>query len=695
MIPHQSNHLLSLSLSLSEVRVRQNYSLISCSLFIKHSPSHDFKFLSSTDFVENPGIGGFVTFHEDICVEWLLDWEQYIRVELRTLETADGGARADNLVPLLVACAEFPLADTLVVGKEYRAPLEGVAGIKCSILHINMRELETNRLTLVFKCSTRISHDSRGKRDLISKLLHKEEARENKSTSRLHLDLATKYQTGVMQPFVCSESREFAETIDWDMMYVSVSSIKEFHLDSTVWIRLWEQDRDQGHSSQKLAQTSESIRSMLTMSENDSKQLDLKSIPGLKPSQCLASSSVSVSECRLVKFPTAVDYLLGGYEISLTLAVDFTVSNGDYTLPSSYHYLSPGNENSYMECIRSAISFTVKFSNTSLHNLPVIAYGFGALPEHSGQASYCFALNQQEADPTIHSPDTVFSRYADTVKSMDASGPASLRHVIHKCLHDAMAQESYTPYRLCYVLTAGAISDLAEVREVLVESAKYPVSFVFVGIGDQKGLGKLEEMFKAEVKLTSANGIRAVRCNVLYRAWKSLKSQTQEKGQNVHSAISLNLTSALLNQFRGYYRLINIAPPGPIDTRGPAGTPYRSLTKQTSLYGHYLTADLSDTKVFQEAQLQALATPEIPLKKESSIGRVEVTPLNTALIKPITLDPESICTPLSPQESLLMYSSYITPLSGDRGGKGPLWHPPITPLVHEDSLKVAKFNIED
>ena len=684
MIPHLSNHILSLSLSLSEVRVRQNYSLISCSLFIKHSPSHDFKFLSSTDFVENPGIGGFVTFHEDISVEWLLDWEQYVRVELRTLEAADEGGRDDTLDPLLVACAEFPLADTLVAGKEYRASLEGVAGIQCCVLHINMRELESNRLTLVFKCSTLISHDGRAKRDLFSKLLHKEEPRESRSAHRLYLDLATRYQTGVMQPFVCSESRESAETIEWDMMHVAVSSIKEFHLDSTVWIRLWEQDRDQGHGSRKLAQTSESLRSMLTMSEYDSKRLDLKSMSGLKTPQYLAS----ISECRLVKFPTAVDYLLGGHEICLTLAIDFTVSNGDYTLPSSYHHLSPSNENSYMECIRSAINFSQKFSNNSLSSLPVIAYGFGAAPEHLGQASYCFALNQKERDPTIHSPDAVLAHYTNAVKTMDASGPASLRHVIHKCLHDVMAQERYTPYRFCCVLTAGSVCDLSEVSELLVESAKYPVSFVFVGVGDQKGLGKMEEMFRTEAKLTGANGTRAVRCNVLYRDWKSLKSQTKQRGQSVHSSISLNLTSTLLDQFRGYYRLINIVPPGPIDTREPAGTPYCSLTKQTSLYGHYLTTELSDIKRFQETQLQA--TPIPPLRKESSIGQVEVsqvTPLNTSLIKPITISPEP-GTPLSPLHTSLRYSTYLTPLS-------PHSQQPNTSLVHEDSLRITKFNIED
>ena len=669
MLSHQETHPLSLSLSLSEMRVHSDYSLVSCALFLKYSLTHDFKFLSSTDFVDNPGIGGFATFNDEIRVEWLLDWEQQIRVELRTVETVD------SQDPLLVAYAEFPLTHTLIAGKEFCISLQGVSGIQCSVLHINTREMEENQLTLIFKCSSHISYENKSKREIFSKLLRKEEAREDKSTNKLHLDLATKYRTGVMQPFVASELRDLSEEIEWDTMYVSVSSVREFNLDNKVWIRLWQRDQEQEcKPPYKIAQCCETLRSLLTCGHGSNRRIELTSTQTEKGHRYIAPSFVRVSDCRIIKFPTFVDFLLAGYEISLTLAIDFTVSNGNHTLSSSYHHLTPNNDNRYMECIKSVIDFTLRFSNKSHSNLPVVVYGFGAVPTHLDHVSHCFALNQEERDPTVHNTDTLWHHYENIVKDSEPAGPVPLHHVIHKCLHDVMAQECYTQYRVCYVLTAGAVRDVTEVKDLLVESAKYPLSFVLVGIGDQKGLEKLEEITKTD-KLTSSSGCEAVRSNVVYRKWESLKSQTLTKGQNKISAISLSLTSILLKQFTDYYRLKNITPPGPIDTRDPPlGAPYRSLTKQTSLYGNYVSAEVSDIEVFQDAQLQDPSA--MSMKKESSIGHPLTTPLNISLIKPITLTPDLNSTPLSPQQSqMLQYSSYVTP------------------LTHEDSLKITKYNV--
>lgn len=668
MLSHQETHPLSLSLSLSEMRVHSDYSLVSCALFLKHSPTHEFKFLSSTGFVENPGIGGFVTFNGDIRVEWLLDWEQQIRVELRTIETAD------SQDPLLVAYAEFPLTHTLVAGKEFCISLLGVSGIQCSVLHINTREVEENQLTLIFKCSSHISYENKSKRDILSKLLRKEEAREDKNTNKLHLDLATKYRTGVMQPFLASELRDSSEEIEWDSMQVSVSSVREFNLDNKVWIRLWQRDQEQESiPPYKIAQCCETLRSLLTCGHGSNRRIELTSTQTEKGHRYLGSSSIIVSDCRIVKLPTFVDYLLGGYEIYLTLAIDFTVSNGIHTLSSSHHNLTPNSDNRYMECIKSVIDFTLRFSEKSHSYLPVVVYGFGAVPTHLDHISHCFALNQEERDPTIYSSDTLWHHYENIVKYSEPAGLVPLRHVIHKCLHDVMAQECYTQYRVCYVLTAGEVCDVIEVTDLLVESAKYPITFLLMGIGDQKGLEKLEEITKTD-KLTSSSGCEAVRPNVVYRKWESLKSQTLTKGQNKISAISLNLTSILLKQFTDYYRLKNITPPGPIDTRDSPGAPYRSLTKQTSLYGNYLSAEVSDIEVFQDAQLQDPSAPS--MKKESSIGQSLTTPLNVSLIKPITLTPDLNSTLLTPQQPLLQYSSYVTPLS------------------HEDSLKITKYYVD-
>ena len=688
MLHHTSSHTLSFSLSLSEVRVHPDYSSISCALFLKHSPSHEFKILSETDIVENPGIGGFVTFREESRVEWFLDWEQSIRVELRTFETG-----LENRSPILVAYTEFRLTQTLVAGKEFHASLRGVNGDECGVLHFNTREIEENRLTLLFKCSTLLSADTSTKKDLLSRLLHKEEVRENRNP-HLYLELAVKSQTGVMQTLVTSEEREFAERIDWDMIHIP--NIKDINLDKPVWIRLCDRD-----SAMKVSQTCDELRSLLTDCEHDSKKIKLDPIQSEKrtqPSQL--SSSILISACRLIKLPTCVDYLLGGHGLGLTIAVDFTVSNGDHILPTSYHNLSPANDNMYMECIKSALHFIKQYSTLADSGTPVVAYGFGAVPAHLQQMSFCFALNQEEHNPLIQDSDGLLAHYANVVRTATASGPTSLRHVVDRCLHDVMAQESYRQYRVCSVLVAGAVRDLHQVRELIAESARYPVSFVIIGIGNQMGLSEMEKCFREDVKLTSANGARAVRSNVVYRHWKTVKLATQQRGQAVYSSFILTLTSKIMQQFREYYHLMNIIPPTPVNNKTSPEMPYRSLAKQTSLYGQYAAADVSDIKAFQESQLLATPSPYGPVKKESSIGgSLQDAPpsLDASLIKPITLsyaDPPG--TPLTPEETLLQYTTFATPLSGGRDGRySPLIHP-STPLIHPPYYdKKPSFHIED
>lgn len=52
---------------------------------------------------------------------------------------------------------------------------------------------------------------------------------------------------------------------------------------------------------------------------------------------------VRFTKCDFVVMPTFLDYLRSGLKISLGVAVDYTGSNGEYHLPSSLHYMGPGN----------------------------------------------------------------------------------------------------------------------------------------------------------------------------------------------------------------------------------------------------------------------------------------------------------------------------------------------------------------
>ena len=58
------------------------------------------------------------------------------------------------------------------------------------------------------------------------------------------------------------------------------------------------------------------------------------------------------SQFEMKKRHSFLDFIFGGCEIALSIAIDFTLSNGEPSKPSSLHYLNH-NKNEYLNAIRS------------------------------------------------------------------------------------------------------------------------------------------------------------------------------------------------------------------------------------------------------------------------------------------------------------------------------------------------------
>jgi len=52
--------------------------------------------------------------------------------------------------------------------------------------------------------------------------------------------------------------------------------------------------------------------------------------------------AIICKSAEILKRPTFIDYLFGGCNLSLGIAIDFTSSNGDPTHPMSLHNYNPG-----------------------------------------------------------------------------------------------------------------------------------------------------------------------------------------------------------------------------------------------------------------------------------------------------------------------------------------------------------------
>ena len=93
-----------------------------------------------------------------------------------------------------------------------------------------------------------------------------------------------------------------------------------------------------------------------------------------------------------------MDYVMNGLELSLLVAVDFTLSNKDPSDPKSLHYFDL-SKNQYLQAIMSVGQILENYDTDK--NFPVLGFG-GRVPFLLDKTSHCFALNGDIFQPEVH-----------------------------------------------------------------------------------------------------------------------------------------------------------------------------------------------------------------------------------------------------------------------------------------------------
>lgn len=117
--------------------------------------------------------------------------------------------------------------------------------------------------------------------------------------------------------------------------------------------------------------------------------------------------------------PNFLDYLSSGWTISITTAIDYTGSNGNYTRPDSLHFLGPQNQ--YENALINVGSVLEPYDSD--RSFPV--FGYGGIPKHMGLnvTSHCFPLNGDRSNPELIGIQGIVDCYRATLQSIELSGP--------------------------------------------------------------------------------------------------------------------------------------------------------------------------------------------------------------------------------------------------------------------------------
>jgi hypothetical protein len=187
-------------------------------------------------------------------------------------------------------------------------------------------------------------------------------------------------------------------------------------------------------------------------------------------------------EAEVVKNYTFLDYIRGGMQINLTVAVDFTGSNGNPSNPMSLHYVGT-NSNSYEIAIRSCGNIVAYYDYDQLFP----AYGFGGKFCGNPVVSHCFPLNVNMDNPEIQGIEGIIQAYRNILNQTILYGPTYFHEIINRVVSivkEDVQAENKMNYNILMILTDGIIDDMDDTIDALVEASFYPISVIIVGIGD-------------------------------------------------------------------------------------------------------------------------------------------------------------------------------------------------------------------
>ena len=180
--------------------------------------------------------------------------------------------------------------------------------------------------------------------------------------------------------------------------------------------------------------------------------------------------------------PKFVDYLGGGCEINLAVAIDFTGSNGDPRVPGTLHYMhADGQLNDYEKAITAVGSVVARYDSDQ--KFPV--WGFGA--KYGGVIQHCFQIGKSAE---LDGVGGIIEGYRQTFRTgLVMSGPTVFAEVISRAAALAKSAQERAQkfgkqvYTILLILTDGAVTDIEQTKHAIRCASDAPLSIVIVGIG--------------------------------------------------------------------------------------------------------------------------------------------------------------------------------------------------------------------
>jgi hypothetical protein len=253
----------------------------------------------------------------------------------------------------------------------------------------------------------------------------------------------------------------------WAPVKIPMSLLCNGDIDRPLRIEIFDYDENSSHDTMGIVETS--IRGMITANNAPFLVIETakKGKRGYKN-----SGTLTCSNCFIEERPNFTDYIMGGCELSLIVAIDFTGSNGDPKTPQSLHYICPaGNQkNQYEQAILSVGSIVEGYDTDK--KFPVYGFGArcrGANGEYSG-VQHCFPIYGGGFE--VDGLAGILKAYQDGIQNLMFSGPTLFAPLINAATgHTASmgCSQANQKYNILLILTDGVINDMEATKAAIIQ----------------------------------------------------------------------------------------------------------------------------------------------------------------------------------------------------------------------------------
>uniref|UniRef100_A0A8D0CGR8 Copine-7 n=1 Tax=Scleropages formosus TaxID=113540 RepID=A0A8D0CGR8_SCLFO len=268
----------------------------------------------------------------------------------------------------------------------------------------------------------------------------------------------------------------------WESFKVSLSSLCSCDEDRKLKCLVWDYDSSGKHDF--IGEFYPTFREMQKIAGGNKVSWDcINPKYKLKKRNYKNSGVVILSDLKLHRVYSFLDYIMGGCQIHFTVAIDFTASNGDPRNSCSLHYINPYQPNEYLKALIAVVEICQDYDSDKKFS----ALGFGARIPPNYEVSHDFAINFNPDNDECEGIQGVVEAYQNCLPKIQLYGPTNVAPIINRLANQAAREETTkdaSRYHILLILTDGVVTDMADTREAIVRASYQPLSIIIVGVGN-------------------------------------------------------------------------------------------------------------------------------------------------------------------------------------------------------------------